>query len=171
MNERKSVDIVCTACGADTFIMRKPRYEGFNRVGDSFTCAACGHEYANEEEVPFKEKQTVRVFTDADRPSQVKVFKEGEAERICRHCANYVVNPFMQWCSVHKKEVEATDSCPRFKTKPQQTEAPPLKEKNPLFPEASATSSSKAAGFPTASATDTPHSGTDHSCKNRKKSG
>ncbi|OGV43572.1 MAG: hypothetical protein A2X46_08020 [Lentisphaerae bacterium GWF2_57_35] len=125
MNERKSVDILCTVCGADTFVIRNPKYDGFTRIGDSFACAACGHEFAGEEEVPFKEKEVLRVFTEADRPAPVKVFHEGEAERLCRHCVNYVVNPFMQWCALHKKEVEATDTCNRFEPKPVKEEPPP----------------------------------------------
>ena len=114
MVEPKPVEIVCSACGADTLLMRKPKYDGFTKVGETLTCTACGHVYAKEEDVPFKGKNTIKVFSDSDRSEQVKVFKEDENARLCRHCANYVVNPFMQWCARHKKEVEATDTCPQF---------------------------------------------------------
>jgi hypothetical protein len=54
------------------------------------------------------------VFTDADRSADVDVFEENEAGHLCRYCVHYVVNPFMQWCALHKREVEATDTCDRF---------------------------------------------------------
>lgn len=103
-------------------MLREPVYEGFTRVGESLKCAGCGHEFASEEEVPFKHRRKVKVFTDADRSQDVEVFEEGEAERLCRYCENYVVNPFMQWCGHHRKEVEATDTCGDFVRKPEPEE-------------------------------------------------
>lgn len=126
MPEGKPVEIVCSACGKDTLLMRRPKYDGFTRVGESLTCSSCGHEYASEAEVPFKGKKAVRVFTDADRSAEVKVFHEDEKGRVCRYCASYLVNPFTQWCSLHRKEVEATDTCDRFTRRP-----PPKEEKKP----------------------------------------
>lgn len=117
MAEEKPVEIVCSACGADTLLMRTPKYDGFKKVGEALTCSACGHVYEKEEDIPYKEKQHLRVFTDADRSADVKVFRENEQGRICRYCTSYIVNPFTQWCSVHKKEVEATDTCDRFEAK------------------------------------------------------
>lgn len=127
MSETKPVEIVCSACGADTLLIRKPRYEGFTRVGETLTCAACGHEYASEEEVPFKHRAGVRVFTEADRSAEVKLFQQDEKGRLCRYCANYVVNPFTQWCSLHRREVEATDTCLQFTPRP-----PEEKKSDPL---------------------------------------
>lgn len=124
MPEARPVEIICSACGADTLLLRKPKYDGFTKVGESLTCTACGHEYAGEEEVQFKGRAAVKVFTEADRSKKVDLFEENEAGRLCRHCANYLVNPFTQWCSVHKKEVEATDTCNRFKKRP-----PPKEDK------------------------------------------
>lgn len=118
MPEGKPVEIVCSACGADTLLLRKPKYDGFAKVGETLTCTACGHEYASEEEVPFKGKRALHVFTDADRSKKVEVFEENEAAKLCRYCANYLVNPFTQWCGLHRKEVEATDTCPQFKKRP-----------------------------------------------------
>ena len=114
MSERRPVEIDCPACGAESLLLRKPLYEGFTRVGETLTCAACGHVFADEGEVPYKGRKQPEVFSDADRSAPVEVFEDHEAERLCRHCANYVVNPFMQWCSLHRKEVEATDSCEQF---------------------------------------------------------
>lgn len=127
MNDTRPVEIVCSACGADTLLLRKPKYEGFTRVGESLTCASCGHEYAGEADVLFKNRPVVKVFSDSDRSRKVEVFSDGEAQGLCRHCASYVVNPFLQWCSLHKKEVEATDSCPRFQPRP----PPKEEEKKP----------------------------------------
>jgi hypothetical protein len=57
------------------------------------------------------------VFDESDAPRVVKVFDETEAERLCRHCQHYVVNPFVQRCSRHGKVVEATDTCRDFEKK------------------------------------------------------
>lgn len=101
-------------------MLRTPRYEGFKKVGETLSCTACGHVFASDAEVPYKTRARVQVFSDAERPKAPKVFAENETERLCRHCAHYVVNPFMQWCGQHRREVEATDTCPLFtkKTEP-----------------------------------------------------
>lgn len=118
MKDAKPVEIQCPACGQDSLLLRKPHYEGFTRTGDDLSCASCGHPFASEAEVPFKGRPAVKVFTDADRSREVKVFNEHEADRLCRHCANYMVNPFTQWCTHHRKEVQATDTCAQFHRRP-----------------------------------------------------
>jgi hypothetical protein len=45
------------------------------------------------------------------------LFAEEERGRMCRYCREYVVNPFLQRCGLHRCEVEATDTCPRFEPK------------------------------------------------------
>ena len=114
----KSFEINCPSCGRETLLMRQPKYDGFKRVGETLSCSACGHEFASEAEVPFKDGRKVSVFTDADRSKEIKVFAEDEKGKICRYCKNYIVNPFTQYCSHRKKEVEATDTCPAFAPKP-----------------------------------------------------
>lgn len=125
MAAEKRLEIHCPACGNDTLLVREPVYKGFTRVGESLRCASCGHTFASEAEAPFRQGRRVQVFSEADRPAAVELFEEGEAERLCRRCRHYVVNPFMQWCAVHKKEVEATDTCERFERK---KEPPPDEE-------------------------------------------
>ena len=44
---------------------------------------------------------------------------------MCRYCAEYVVNPFLQRCGLHRCEVQATDTCPHFRPKPPPKEAAP----------------------------------------------
>lgn len=111
----KTVEIICRKCGADTLLQRDAVYDGFSKIGDKLSCSSCGFEYATEEEIPFKEKQADPViFTDADRSASVDIFDEGESNQLCHHCRNYIINPFTQFCSVHKKEVQATDTCPQF---------------------------------------------------------
>ena len=114
MAESKSVEITCSACGQDALLLRQPKYEGLSKVGETLSCSACSHEYASEDEVPFKGQERVQVFTDADRSEDVRVF-ENDEPRLCCHCGHYVVNPFTQWCGLCRKEVNATDSCDRFK--------------------------------------------------------
>ena len=124
---KSAAEIICISCGAEAFLRREPVYEGLKKTGEELSCSACGFVFSSEAEVPFKARAAApKIFTDADRSEKVKVFNEGENKLICRYCANYVVNPFVQFCSLHKKEVQATDSCPQFSSVPEE----PLK---PLF--------------------------------------
>jgi hypothetical protein len=123
MDGNKSIEIVCTACGQETLLKRTPRYEAFKRVGEDLNCAACGHVYASEAEVPFKTKTQSKLFDQSELDTKPEVFKPDETARLCRLCAHYVVNPFIQRCVFLGKEVEATDSCGNFK-KPKKPRQP-----------------------------------------------
>lgn len=123
MDDKKGVEIECPACGQEALLLRQPRYEGLTRVGDVLSCSACGHVFDSEEQVPFKHRAELHVFTDADRSQELEVFDEDEV-RICRYCVHYVVNPFTQWCARHKQEVQATDTCAEFEKK--EEEASPI---------------------------------------------
>ena len=123
----KTMEINSPGCGRVALLMRQAVYDGFKRTGEQLSCAGCGHEFASEAEVPFVGCGVPQVFTEADRPREVKIFAEDEKGRLCRYCRSYVVNPFTQFCSHHKKEVEATDSCDAFSPKP------PEPPKKPLF--------------------------------------
>jgi hypothetical protein len=111
------VEINCVACGQESLLKREPKYEGFTKVGERLTCFSCGHEYATEEEEPYKVRRAPKVFDDSDTPKTIKVFKQHEADRLCRYCKHYVVNPFLQRCALRGKLVEATDTCERFEKK------------------------------------------------------
>ena len=115
------IEIICPACGKDTLLKREIVYEGFKRTGEKLSCAACGHVFANETAVPFKIKEIVPGFGRQDLPPPPKVFGEQEVletvGRLCRHCAHYVVNPFLQRCGRSNREVEATDTCDQFTPK------------------------------------------------------
>ena len=126
--EPAKVELRCPACGQDAWLARKPRYDGFTKVGETLSCALCGHVFANEAEIPFKDNRP-KVFSENDRPRPVKVFREDEKGKMCRYCAEYVVNPFLQRCNLHRCEVEATDTCPHFTPKP-----PPKEEAEPEKP-------------------------------------
>ena len=108
----------CPACGRDTWLVRKPTYDGFTRTGETLHCALCHHQFASESDIPFKDTSSPRIFTEADRPRPVRVFDESEKNRMCRHCREYVVNPFIQRCGLHHCEVEATDTCTSFAPRP-----------------------------------------------------
>jgi ribosomal protein L37E len=110
-----AVEIICRNCGADTLLKREPIFDGFAKSGEKLTCSSCGFAYASEADVPFKKKKADPVvFTEDDLSEKVEVFDENENHRLCRYCAHYVVNPFTQFCSIHKKEVQATDTCDQF---------------------------------------------------------
>ena len=110
-----AVEMICTHCGAEAFLKREPVYEGFKKCGETLSCSACGAVFESESGVRFKEASPApKIFSEADRPKKVQVFNEDETPRFCRHCAEYVMNPFMQYCSLHRKEIQAVDSCPDF---------------------------------------------------------
>ena len=126
--EPAKVELRCPACGRDSWLRRTPIYDGFTKTGESLTCALCGHAFASEAEIAFKDNRP-KVFSESDRPRPVKVFREDEKGQMCRYCAEYVVNPFLQRCNLHRCEVEATDTCPHFTPKP-----PPKEEAEPEKP-------------------------------------
>lgn len=111
--------IRCSACGEESVLKRTPKYDGFKKVGETLSCAACGQEYASEDDVPFKGPARPRVFGDDDAPKTVQVFGDGEKGRFCSYCRHYVVNPFTQRCSRHNRSVDATDVCADFERKPE----------------------------------------------------
>ena len=122
-----AVEIICRNCGADTLLNREAVYDGFAKSGEKLICSTCGFEYASETEVPFKSKKaSPKIFTEADRSAKVEIFDEGKNKRICRYCANYIVNPFTQFCAIRKKEVQSTDTCERFEQSEDKGEADTL---------------------------------------------
>jgi hypothetical protein len=132
MSDAKSAEAPCPACGRVNLLLRKPKYDGFTKVGEETTCATCGHVFA-ETEIPTTAPAKPDIFGD-DRPQKVEIFQGGEADKLCGHCLNYTVNPFRQWCARHRRDVEATDSCVDFTPKPPEKPAPPPeKPKNILL--------------------------------------
>ena len=117
----RTIEMLCPACGQDTLLKREIVYEGFKRAGEKLSCAACGHVFPDDAAVPFKAKKIVPGFGLQDVPPPPRVFGEREVletvGRLCRHCAHYVVNPFLQRCGRSHREVEATDTCNQFTTK------------------------------------------------------
>jgi len=109
-----SIEILCPVCGRESLLRRELIYDGFTKTGERLLCADCGHVFASEADVPFLCASKPAVFSDEDHPEAVKVFAEDEQRRCCRHCKHYVVNPFLQWCGRHRREVEATDLCDDF---------------------------------------------------------
>jgi hypothetical protein len=114
---KQSMAIICSACNADTFVRREPVYEGFTKTGEIISCVSCGHTFADEADVPFKDTSGPQIFTEADRSKTLDVFKGDEKGHNCRHCRHYTVNPFIQRCGFHKVEVQASDVCDDFSPK------------------------------------------------------
>lgn len=102
-------------------LKRETIYEGFKRIGDKLSCAACGQVFTDEAAVPYTTKKIMPGFGRQDLPAPLKVFGEQELReavgRLCRHCAHYVINPFLQRCGRSHREVEATDTCAQFTPK------------------------------------------------------
>lgn len=116
------VEIRCQACGEEAFLLREPVYDGFTRTGESLKCSHCGHQFDSEDEIDFKEKKKISIFTEEDKSKNPDVFESDELT-MCHRCAHYVVNPFMQWCDRHRKEVAATDTCPQFEQQSEKSDS------------------------------------------------
>ena len=102
----------------------EPVYENFRKVSETFVCTACGHCYPSREATPFVDTSgRPQVFSEADKPSAVKVFQASERRRSCAWCRHFIVNPFRQRCGLNNREVEATDLCARFSAKPDEPAA------------------------------------------------
>jgi len=112
-------EIVCSACKADTMVRKENVFDGFRKTGEQFICVSCGHKYADERSVPFRQKKQISVFGDGDKVKPVSVFREDERGKTCRNCRHYLLNPFTQRCGLHFKEVQATDYCQDFERKAQ----------------------------------------------------
>ena len=121
--DKKPVEMICPACSAEALLVRTLKYDGFTKVGETLKCAACGHEFAAEQDVPFKTVRKIQVFDESDAARKIVLFRDDEKQRACRYCTHYLVNPFTQRCAIHKKDVEATDICAQFAPRP--PEAPP----------------------------------------------
>ena len=117
-------ELHCPVCAKETLVIKEAVYDGFTRIGEQIKCAVCGHIFeAPEASSPAKPKIPA-LFSEDDLPPPVQLFHEGEGRTICRYCNNYLVNPFKQWCGLHEKEVEATDTCDQFEPKPEPKEPP-----------------------------------------------
>jgi hypothetical protein len=116
---KEELEIICSTCGKETFVKKEPIYDGFKRVGEKFKCVSCGHVFEDKTQIPFKKKEgEQKIFKkEQDIPKPPKIFTGTENARLCRYCKHYVVNPFVQRCGLLQKEIEATDTCDKFKKK------------------------------------------------------
>lgn len=122
----KSMEINCTSCGERTLVRAEPVYDGFKKTGECFVCTACGKRYASADDTPFaRDDKRPRVFTEADKPQALSVFRDDERQRSCGWCRHFVVNPFSQRCGLTNKETQATDLCVRFEKKASDEEEKP----------------------------------------------
>ncbi len=115
---KEKVEFLCPACQKESILKREPVYEGFRRIGEKLSCLLCRHVFADEAEIPFQPKASNQLFDESDKSKPTGIFSFGEADQICRHCIDYVVNPFIQRCGRTQKIVEATDSCDFFTPRP-----------------------------------------------------
>ncbi|MDP2898521.1 MAG: hypothetical protein Q8Q12_18435 [bacterium] len=117
--DAKRAEIHCPICGKVTLVIRRPRYDGLRKVGEILSCSVCLTEFAGEANVK---------FVDQEKPH---VFREEDGVRLCLNCKHYIVNPFVQRCTLTMREVEATDSCARFVLRPKPKQEEEKKEKSP----------------------------------------
>ncbi len=122
MKSAKPEKIQCPACGDASFLKRSPTYDGFRKIGEILSCAACQHVFTDENNIPFGEPRTPAMFEPASpAPDVAAVFGSDSVGHCCRHCEHYVVNPFIQRCALHQRTVEATDDCKDFSKRMDET--------------------------------------------------
>lgn len=117
----KKLEIICPACGSETFLKREPEYDGLKRIGEKLLCAFCGHRFANEKEVPYKSQKRPSIFDETDKPRQPDILSDEREIKNCRRCKHYVIHRFAQRCGLTNNEVSATDSCEKFELKQHET--------------------------------------------------
>jgi len=119
MSEKKLGKIRCPSCESEAFLMSKPRFEGFQKVGVVAYCSSCGHEFAEEERPPLLEEKNApkNILGERDPDPLPQILGKKEDLRFCMYCQEYVEHPFTQRCMKHLREVKATDTCPDFKKK------------------------------------------------------
>jgi len=113
----------CPQCEKPTLFTSEAVYEGFSKVGEVMKCTECGHEMADTDiEAASSLAPKPEVFGEEDQPESMRLVGQGDPLKTCRHCQHYVENPFTQRCSLHRKEVQATDSCERFEVRKEEDE-------------------------------------------------
>jgi len=113
---------LCPHCGEEALIKVEAVYQGFEKVGERRICTSCGQELSggdSEESQKESVDPLAALFGDLEEETGPDLFNvEEETARLCRKCRHYVLHPFTQICAVHDREVQATDSCPQFESKP-----------------------------------------------------
>ena len=100
-----SKKIFCPSCRQESAVKVVKKYDGFTLIGEMDICAFCGYEFGEEEPEIIKERP----------PGWVN---DKDLKKLCRHCRHYVINPFVQKCVLHDREVEATGTCRDFSLPP-----------------------------------------------------
>ena len=118
METEEGKKITCPYCRQESAVRMVKQYDGFTLIGEIKTCAFCGHELAAQDLIYLEDKIPEGLRRKGRR-------------RNCYLCEHYVVNPFLQKCVLHNREVEALDSCPDFSPSPQ---VPPEKPRKPEPP-------------------------------------
>ena len=100
-----SKKIFCPSCRQESAVKVVKKYDGFTLIGEMDTCAFCGYEFGEEEPEIIKERP----------PGWVN---DKDLKKLCHRCRHYVINPFIQKCVLHDREVEATGTCRDFSLPP-----------------------------------------------------
>lgn len=110
--------IFCPHCRQESAVSVVKIYDGFTEVGETVNCAFCGYEFGEEEPEVIKERP----------PGWVD---DKDLKKVCHRCRHYVINPFVQKCVLHQREVEALDTCAEFSLRPAPREESKKKEDDP----------------------------------------
>lgn len=109
---------MCKKCHQETLFVSEPIYEGFKKIGESLRCNGCGAVQRSDKIVVPKADPLAALFGEDLAPEKLNLFDvDAETAHLCRKCANYVIHPFTQRCSLHDREVSATDSCDQWEAK------------------------------------------------------
>ena len=113
--------IKCEKCGEETFAVSKTRMNGWEVVGEYFTCALCGEEIESKEDTSKSnstpEKQNLSAlanFLDTEIEEKKELSVDESETHFCRDCVHYIKHPFLTRCELHKKEVNPMDDCSNF---------------------------------------------------------
>ncbi|MBN1865094.1 MAG: hypothetical protein JW808_09355 [Victivallales bacterium] len=118
---RHGDEVNCEACGASAFVVKKPRMDGWNKLGDEFVCSACGAKIADvlqTEEKPREKSEKASSallgFLGMEQEEKKEIVATEDEKHFCRDCGHLVRHPFLFRCDLHKKDVNPMDDCPDF---------------------------------------------------------
>ena len=119
-------EIICKHCGANSFLVKKTIMDGWTKTGEVLICSSCSkviqdisenNKQLENEKTKREKKASLEKLSGFLGTEQIKkpiIKSEDHEKHFCRDCKHYISHPFLDRCSLHKKEVNPMDDCESF---------------------------------------------------------
>ncbi len=126
---RKGAAFRCPACGRDSVIQVRARFDGWTRTGEDYVCGLCravlAPAVAGDAQVPDARGSTVAhakellgltgdIGSDKCACDVLSTGTSDAERRFCRDCRHFLVHPFITRCILHDRTVEPMQDCADF---------------------------------------------------------